>query len=143
MKKLTLLLTAILFSVIGIIAQVPNQFKYQAILRNSDGVIMASKDVIVDISILQGSTNGLRIFEESHSLTTTAQGLINLNIGSVEDMSLVDWSAGIFFIKISVNGTIMGTSQLLSVPYSLYAATSGSSIAGPQGEQGLPGEKGE
>ncbi len=121
MKKLSLLLVAILFAVTGILAQTPNQFKYQAVLRDAGGQIMAEEAVTVDISILQGSASGTRVFDEQHSVTTTAQGLINLNIGSVEDLSVVDFSADTYFIEISVNSTIMGTSQLLSVPYALQA----------------------
>ena len=121
MKKLTLVLVAILFAITGILAQTPNEFKYQAVLRDASGAIMASEAVTVDISILQGSASGTSVFTEQHNVTTTAQGLINLNIGSVEDLSVVDFSADTYFIEISVNGTIMGTSQLLSVPYALQA----------------------
>ncbi len=142
MKKVSLVLLAILLAVTGVLAQTPNEFKYQAVLRNADGTIMAEESVAVDISILEGSASGTSVFDESHSVTTTAQGLINLNIGSVENMSSVDWSADIYFVEISVNSTLMGTSQLLSVPYAMYAETSGSSIPGPQGEQGIQGETG-
>ena len=123
MKKLSLVLVAILFAVTGILAQTPNQFKYQAVLRDASGAIMASQAVTVDISILQGSASGTSVFTEQHSVTTTAQGLINLNIGSENDLSVVDWSADIYFIEISVNSTVMGTSQLLSVPYAMNAKT--------------------
>jgi len=44
-----------------------------------------------------------------------------LNIGSVSDLSAVEWSADDYFIEISVNGTVMGTSKLLSVPFALVA----------------------
>ncbi len=101
--------------------QTPNQFKYQAVLRNADGSIMANEDITVDISILQGSTTGTSVFDETHTVTTTAQGIINLNIGSENDLSVIDWSADVYFIRISVNGTEMGTSQLLSVPYAMIA----------------------
>jgi len=121
MKKLSLVLVAILFAVTGIFAQTPEMFKYQTVLRNASGVIMASENVTVDISILQGSASGTSVFTEQHSVTTTAQGLINLNIGSVADLSVVDFSADTYFIEISVNSTVMGTSQLLSVPYALQA----------------------
>ncbi|MCP4178692.1 MAG: hypothetical protein GY756_13085, partial [bacterium] len=106
-----------------IMAQVPNQFKYQAVLRNPDGTIITNESVTVDISILQGSALGTNVFDESHTVTTTAQGLINLNIGSENDMSSIDWSSDTYFIEISVNNTVMGTSQLLSVPYALSAKT--------------------
>ena len=84
---------------------------------------MANETVTVDISILQGSATGTSVFTEQHSVTTTAQGLINLNIGSVSDLSVIDWSTDTYFIEISVNSTVMGTSQLLSVPYAMTAKT--------------------
>jgi len=121
MKKITLIFVTLLFLITGILAQTPSQFKYQAVLRNADGTIIADENITVDISILQGSASGTSVFDEQHSVTTTAQGVINLNIGSVSDLSVVDWNAGIYFVEISVNGTTMGASQLLSVPYALYA----------------------
>ncbi|MCP4178691.1 MAG: hypothetical protein GY756_13080 [bacterium] len=125
-KKITLVLFTILVHQLlctAIMAQVPSQFKYQAALRNPDGTIIANESVTVDISILQGSALGTNVLDESHTVTTTAQGLINLNIGSENDMSSIDWSSDTYFIEISVNNTVMGTSQLLSVPYALYAKT--------------------
>ncbi len=130
MKKLTLILVAILFAVTGILAQTPDQFKYQAVLRNADGTIMADQSVSVYIDILQGSASGTSVFNETHNLTTTAQGLINLNIGSTADLSVINWGADIYFVEITVNGTLMGTSQLLSVPYALHAKTSGTHYIG-------------
>ncbi len=121
MKKLSLVLVAILIAITGIMAQTPNQFKYQAVLRDAGGQIMADEAVTVDISILQGSASGTSVFDEQHNVTTTAQGLINLNIGSVADLSVVDFSSDIYFVEISVNDVVMGTSQLLSVPYALQA----------------------
>ncbi len=123
MKKISLILIAILFAITGILAQTPNEFKYQAIIRNVDGTVMANESVTVDISILQGSATGSSVFTESHTVTTSPQGLINLNIGSVNSMSSIDWSADIYFIEISVNSVVMGTSQLLSVPYAMAAKT--------------------
>ena len=130
MKKLTLVLVAILFALTGIMAQTPNEFKYQAVLRDASGNILANQSVTVDISILQGSASGTSVFSETHNVTTTAQGLINLNIGSVEDLSVVDFNADTYFIQISVNSTVMGTSQLLSVPYALQAKTAENVFSG-------------
>jgi len=123
MKKGVLFLIVILFSVIEIFAQSPNQFKYQAVLRNADGNIIADETVDVDISILQGSTSGISVFDESHNVTTTEQGIININIGSVNNMGDIAWDEDSYFIKITVNGIEMGVSQLLSVPYALFAKT--------------------
>jgi len=123
-KKVAIVLIFIFacqFIITSVMAQTPNQFKYQAVLRNADGTIMAGEAVTVDIDILQGSATGTSVFTESHSITTTAQGLINLNIGSISDLSTVDFSANTYFVKVTVNGIEMGTSQLLSVPYAMQA----------------------
>jgi len=79
------------------------------------------KTVIIDI--LQNTITGTSVFTETHSITTTATGVINLNIGSINttDMAKIDWSTGPFFVKITVDGVEMGTSQLLSVPFAIYA----------------------
>lgn len=122
MKKKTFIIAVILFGISSVFAQTPNQFKYQAILRDANGVVMSNENAIIDISILTSDLSTV-VFTEQHSVTTTAQGLINLNIGSIEDLSVVDFAADNYFIEISVNGTIMGTSQLLSVPYALNSKT--------------------
>ena len=133
LKKIAVVLIIILahqFISTSVMAQTPNQFKYQAVLRNADGTIMANEDVAVDISILQGSASGTSVFTEQHSVTTTAQGLINLNIGSINDLSVIDWSADTYFVEVSINGTVMGTSQLLSVPYALHSKTAENVFSG-------------
>ncbi|GEM_PF-3860546 len=120
MRKISLLLVAILFATIGTIAQTPNQFKYQAVLRNGSGIVLVNQVKTVVIEILKSNLT-TSVFKESHTVTTNAQGLINLNIGSVADLNKIDWTADEYFIQITVDGIIMGTSQLLSVPYSLNA----------------------
>ncbi len=105
-----------------IFSQTPNEFKYQAVLRNTDGTIMSDANVSIKVSILKSDLT-TSVFEETHNVTTTTQGLISLNIGSKEDLSVVNWNLDEYFLEISINGTIIGTSQLLSVPYALQAKT--------------------
>lgn len=124
-RFVALLLLTFNFLLLTVQAQTPNQFKYQAVLRDASGNILADQAVTVDIAILKSSATGTSVFDETHNLTTTAQGLINLNIGSVNDISSIDWSVDTYFIEISVDGTELGTSQLLSVPYALYAKNAG------------------
>ncbi len=124
MRKLSLLLVFAVLAISSAFAQTPEQFKYQAVLRNADGDIMASETVNVNIKILQGAADGTEVFSEDHlNINTSAQGLININIGDTEDLSTIDWANDTYFIKISVNGAELGTSQLLSVPYALNAKT--------------------
>jgi len=121
------LLTTFLLCIIGIyiFGQSPQSMNYQAILRDAQGQILANKDVEIGIAILQGSSEGVEVFSENHSVTTNDFGLVNLQIGSVNTsgMENIDWSSGPYFVQISLDGTVMGTSQLLSVPYALHANT--------------------
>jgi hypothetical protein len=115
---------------------------YQAVLRNSENNLITSQAVAVQISILQGTPNGTVVFTEVHSLSTNANGLISLVIGDGigDDLSLVDWSSGPYFIKTETdpaggsNYTITSTSQLLSVPYAQYANEAGNVFSGAYGD---------
>jgi trimeric autotransporter adhesin len=121
-----LLLT--ILSITPAFSQPPGSFNYQAILRDASGAIITSTPVSLTLSILQGSVTGSPVYSEMHNTTSNGQGLINLEVGSVSpaDFEEIDWSSGPYFIKIEVDGIEMGTSQLLSVPYALYAKSSGS-----------------
>ncbi len=130
MKKIikTLLLCVISISVLG---QAPQSFNYQAVLRNDAGEPIVSQDVTVKIDILQGSAEGTQVFTETHNTVTNEFGLVNLQIGSIQPLEVVDWSADHYFIRVSVDGTIMGTTQLLSVPYALFAESGNEGPEGP------------
>ncbi|QGY42990.1 hypothetical protein GM418_04750 [Maribellus comscasis] len=124
MKFITTLFIGLLFC-LATFAQSPQMFNYQAVLRDASGNTLANQDVEIGIVLLQGSATGSEAFSETHSATTNSLGLVNLQIGSVNTtgMENIDWSSGPYFIQISVDGTVMGTSQLLSVPYALVAGS--------------------
>jgi len=124
------------FLTIGLFAQVPQKMSYQAVIRDASGVLVANQTVGVEISILQGAVDGPSVYTETHTPFTNANGLVSIEIGigtTEDDFSAIDWSANNYFIKNQVdieggtNYTISGTSQLLSVPYAMYAEKSGSS----------------
>ncbi|RLD29647.1 MAG: hypothetical protein DRI70_02135 [Bacteroidetes bacterium] len=136
MKNLFLISVLITATFISF-SQVPNGFNFQAILRNSDGTIKSIETVSLQISIVNEA--GSSAFDEIHNTQTNEFGLVNLVIGegtTSDNLSLVEWEAGPYYIDIIVNGTHIGTSPLLSVPYAFYAA---SGNEGPQGPQGDPG----
>jgi hypothetical protein len=112
-----------------IFSQVPQMLKYQAVLRDVSGnpLVSINKNIIVDI--LQGSTSGINVFSETQNVSTNELGIVNLDIGSVNSAGFVtiDWSKGPYFLKVMVDGQVMGTSQLLSVPFALYADKTGRS----------------
>jgi hypothetical protein len=136
-------------------AQAPEKLSYQAIIRNVGNGLVSNQTVGMRISILQGSARGSVVYAETQQSSTNASGLVTLEIGTGTVVSgsfaAIDWASGPFFIKTETDpegGTaysLTGTSQLLSVPYALYAKTSGSSTPGPQGPagpQGIPGTTG-
>jgi uncharacterized protein (TIGR02145 family) len=131
MKKLYTLITAVIITV-TLFGQTPESFKYQAVLRDASGNARSNANVTIDIAILQGTATGTQVFIETHIVTTNAFGLVNLEIGSKNPSGFqnIDWSAGPYFIKMGVDGTEMGTSQLLSVPYALHAKTAENGFSG-------------
>ena len=132
MKKLQLLIICIITGV-QLFAQAPDQFKYQAIARDNGGAILANQSVGFEISILQNSAGGTSVYTETHAVTTNENGLVNLSIGggaSVSgNFSSIDWGGAIYFLQVKMDATggtayaLMGSSQLLSVPYALNAKT--------------------
>jgi hypothetical protein len=148
---LLLLLVLFLFSSVSILAQTPEKMSYQLVLRDASNTLLTNQQVGIQISILQTTITGSAVYTEIQTATTNINGLVSLEIGtgdSSDDFSAIDWSAGPYFIKTATdvsggsNYSIIGTSQLMSVPFALYAKTSGSSTPGPQGEQGLKGDEG-
>ncbi len=131
-KKLSLVLIitfANLLISISIYAQSPQKMSYQAVIRNSNSDLVVSQAVGMRISILQGSATGTEVYTETQTPTTNANGLVCIEIGIEAGFSSINWAAGPYFIKTETdptggtNYTITGTSQLLSVPYSLNAKT--------------------
>jgi hypothetical protein len=112
-------------------AQAPEKMSYQAVIRDASNALVTNQQVGMQISILQGST---AVYEETQTPTSNSNGLVSLEIGTGTVISgsftAIDWSAGTYFIKTETdlagvtNYTITGESQLLSVPYALYANTS-------------------
>jgi len=132
MKKIYTLITTILI-VVSVFAQVPQKMSYQAIIRNSYNTLVTNKKVSMKISILQNQTP---VYVEVQTTTSNENGLITLEIGNgvviSGTFSAIKWGTGAFFIKTETDpdgGTyysIVGTSELLSVPYALYSTASGS-----------------
>jgi len=124
---------------VNLFAQSPEKMSYQAIIRNSSDQMVTDQQIGMQISILLGSANGTAIYVETQTPTTNANGLLSIEVGTGTvlsgDFSNINWANGIYFIKTEIDligGTdykISGTSQLLSVPYALYAKTA-ESLAG-------------
>ncbi len=129
MKKITTILSLII--AIFTFAQVPQGISYQAIALNSSGSPVVSTNVGVRISVLDNSVTGTNLYTETHTKTTNAQGLFNLVIGQGTAFSgtfnTINWGTNTKFLKVELDVTggtnyfLVGTTQLLSVPYALSA----------------------
>jgi len=135
MKKLYVILCLAIASLTQLQAQAPQGFNYQATVRNSAGDLVVNTNVYFKFNVIQGSQTAVPIFTETHYVPTDDLGQVNLVIGqgtaTEGTFSELDWSLGSYYLGIELNTgngyVAMGTTQLLSVPYALYAANSGNS----------------
>jgi hypothetical protein len=145
MKKLTLLSTlCFLFLTVAVNAQIPPAaFSYSAVARNSQNNPIANTTIGIQITILKTSPTGASQYSENHFVNTDQFGLFNLTVGggAVQSgsMSTIDWSNDNYYLKVGMdanggtNFLVMGTTQLLSVPYALYAKSAGTVSGGGGG----------
>jgi hypothetical protein len=146
MKKIYSIVAGLLLTA-SVFAQAPEKMSYQAVIRNSSNTLITSAPVGMKISVLQGTSTGIAVYVETQTPSTNANGLLSLEIGTGTIVTGtfvgINWSAGPYFFKTETdptggtNYTITNTNQLLSVPYAMYSANSGSSTPGPQGPAGL------
>jgi len=119
MKKI-LMIPVTIFLTVSLLAQAPQKMSYQAVVRDASNNLVINSNIGVQVSILQGSSTGTGVYSERHFPVTNENGLVTLEVGTGVvvngDFSAIDWANDTYFIEISVNSTVMGTSQLLSVP---------------------------
>ncbi|MCG8326516.1 MAG: hypothetical protein MI974_02465, partial [Chitinophagales bacterium] len=136
----------ILFSIIALTlaisvqAQSPQKFKFQAVARDASGVPYASENIAVRVSLVRDGVSGLVDYSERHEVTTSPLGVFDLEIGGGVAISGIfenaQWGNYPYYLKIDIdpnggnNYLNLGTSQLLSVPYAIYAGQSGNGGGG-------------
>lgn len=136
MKNLIALL--VFYSFVPMIqAQAPQGFRYQAVARDASGNVITG---IIDIRFVlkEDDPNGLTRYEETHQASTNSQGVFELTVGDGAiisgNLETIDWAHHQYWLQVKMKTpgandfTLMGASQLLSVPYALHAATAGNSM---------------
>lgn len=118
-----------------VVCQSPEAMSFQAVIRDANSALVQNTQVGIQISVIQGNATGLPVYVERHTPTTNDNGLATIEIGNgsiiTGSFSNIDWTNGPYFLRTDTdlnggaNYTISGTSQLLSVPYALYAENSG------------------
>jgi len=160
MKKVILVFS--LFIALNSFSQVPQGINYQAAIRNTNGLTVNNANVGIRMNILQGSPSGTVVYSETFLETTSNIGLVNFVIGQGTPLagtfSGINWGTGPYFLEVAADETggsnyaVIGTQQMMSVPYALYAENSGTpgpqglqgiqGLTGPAGAQGIPGTDG-
>ncbi len=148
MRKLFTFLTGIIFSIMILNAQEapPQAFSFKAIIIKN-GAAVANKTVYLQISILQDNLNGLAVYVETFAPTTNEYGQVDLEIGRGTVVSgnftAIGWSLDEYFLKIEYKlkprdpYQTLSTTQLLAVPYALYAGETGNALHADQADNAL------
>jgi len=143
MKKVIAI--GILFGVISFsgLAQTPQAFQYQAVIRSDDGNPLINEVLSLKISILSDTIQNIVQYSEIQTTATNNYGMVSLQIGKGNvlygNFQEVQWNSGEYFIRIEFDDTgdnsyqMAGQAQLLSVPYALFAANSGDALTAGAG----------
>jgi hypothetical protein len=142
MKTRYTIIICMLLCTLQAAAQAPLAFNYQAVARNAAGAPLTNQNISLRLTIRDNSAIGPIVYQETQNGISTNQfGLFTTQIGGGSAVSGtfagIDWANGAKYLKVEFdpnNGTAyldMGTTQLLSVPYALYAEQSGSGGAQP------------
>jgi hypothetical protein len=131
--KQIILLSLFLILTTNLFSQIPKSFRYQAVVRDPSGQICANKMISLRISILEDQENGTPVYREIHEqYVTNEYGIVAINIGQgglvvLGNFSNILWGQHNYYmmVELDINGqtnfVLMGTSQILAVPYALYA----------------------
>jgi hypothetical protein len=121
-------------------AQAPQGFNYQAVIRNSEGQLITEQAVTIRLT-LQDQGGKANHYAELHFLATSPQGIVNLVVGSgipiLNNFIDIPWEEGEISLKVEVDPlggssfTLLGISQLYSVPYALHAQSASQFVADP------------
>jgi uncharacterized protein (TIGR02145 family)/uncharacterized repeat protein (TIGR02543 family) len=130
MKQFSFLLATILMS-LSLLAQTPSGINYQTVIRDGAGDILPDTELTLQMIIRSGAPDGAVVYQETHDATTNAFGLVNLVIGSGIPQSgtfeEINWGADAHYLETSADldrskdFQVLGVTQFLSVPYSLYS----------------------
>jgi len=126
------LLIVVQFSLFTVHAQAPQAFNYQAVARDVSGNVLSNQALGIRVSIHLGSASGAVSYSETFAPTTNEFGLFTLAIGTGTiidgQFDTIAWGKSQYWLQVEMDPaggatyTDMGTSQLLSVPYAMYAA---------------------
>ncbi|HND87660.1 MAG TPA: hypothetical protein PK971_04990, partial [Saprospiraceae bacterium] len=148
MKQRLFLLLLTLCAALPMMAQfTPQGFNYQSIVRDDQtGAALTNKTLTLLFTVRTGAPNGQTVYSEKQATSTNEFGLVNLVVGTGTPIfgtfDAINWGGGAKYLTVSVqnpNDPIqfneLGSSQLMSVPYALYAKQAANSGGDDWGAQ--------
>ena len=131
MKKTLLTLLSVLFCAITFAQSVPQGINYQAVARDANGDVLMNQALTIQFSVISDIATSAVSWQETHSVSTNDYGLFTAiigqgtatTVGSSATFDVVDWGSTTHFLKVEMDGVDMGTTQLMSAPYSLHTKT--------------------
>jgi beta-glucanase (GH16 family) len=138
MKKLYIILICSIFT-LQLIAQSPNAFRYQAAVKDNNGVLVIGASVKFRFEIFKTAleaNGGTKVYSEIQQTTTPSTGLVNLLIGKGTPesgtFSTIDWSANSYYIRVSIDRgsgyVLIGEQQMLTTSYAQFADATGNVV---------------
>ena len=110
-------ISRVLLSLFGLLLHIEMQAQigYQVSLLNSaTGEPRVNVSVEAEVTITNSDDE--EIYKGTQRATSNDFGVIQLTVGNQSTFKDVDWSKLPFFIEVSVDGTVIGKSQILTVP---------------------------
>ncbi len=139
--KYLVVLMALLSVSYSVHGQAPNLVNYQAVARDLTGIPLENTSVAIQYDIRSGSAVGTIVYSETHTTTTNQFGLFSAQIGGGSvlsgNFSTINWGTNLHYLQVTINGDVMPSTQLLSVPYALHATTAASGVPGVDGHSTL------
>ncbi len=152
MRKSLLFTLILLCTCTAMYAAIASGFNYQAVVRDASGTIIQNQPVSMRFTIRDSTPAGAIVFQQTDTVIPNSFGIITVIVGGgtivTGTLDGVDWGNNNKFMQVEADlaggtsYTDMGTTQIMSVPLAMYAATSGSSTPGPQGPAGPVGPQG-
>ena len=137
MKKITVILSALVAASSSLFAQVPQSFGFQAVMRGSDRSLMANQSVVAKFTITPNDNSDVITYCETQNLTTDSNGVLRAEIGKGTScggrFDQIRWERGQYLLNCRFDysaipeATLANTTQLISVPYALVSGSASTS----------------
>lgn len=106
MRKILLLLIIVTTSLQLLHSQSPQQLNYQSVVRNANGQPIANGNVVsLRFTIHDVTSNGTPVFTETQTAIANQFGLVNVQIGTSNNLAVVNWSNGAKYLQVELDPT--------------------------------------